>query len=800
MKKGILDSVVRVRAETVTSAQFEYWKRRYTIVTDEGPFEMFRIQEDAVLGDGHPQPALILPRSAVEVYGNDLVDRRTWGEPMTKLVRRIWKPRKGQEEAVRALLEQFKEYEINTHLLRGGTLVSPCGSGKALANGEPVLTPDGWRSIENLREGDLVVGQDGKAYPVRGVFPQGERELFEIKFTDGTKIYCDEDHLWKVNLNRDGGISKVMTTGQMKAAGLRGSSGRRFFMPMPEPVRGSEVELPLDAYTLGALLGDGHLSICGRVLFTTADSAILDQMVLPEKTRPKALRGQNSGKATTYLLAPPRGTPKSFARLYEILAGFGLMGCTSHSKFIPGDYLLADSSSRLALLQGLMDTDGCAECSGAAEFSTTSLDLITGVQYLVCSLGGTATFSERETSLCGNKFKSYRSRIKLPKGVRTFRLERKQSKMEGPRQREPYRAIHSIEKIGRGKATCISVDSPDHLFLTRNCVPTHNTVMGAELAIRLGRKTAVLVHKEFLAKQWEAAFRMLAPNISIGRVRRAECTFRDKDVVIIMCQSLVGKTTKQEYPKEMFNSFGLVICDEVHRYAAEVWQEAIVLFPAMARLGLTATYRRRDGLIEVIDHHIGGIAHEVETDTLPVRVHTVSLSTTIEPRHYRFRWNGELNRGGLISAVAGNEKRSRVIAETIMKALEAQRKVLVLSERRKHLVELAMLCQERGLPENFIGFFVGGKKEEALDEAAERQLILATYAMAREGLDIPSVDTLIMATPVVDIQQSVGRIIRPLGGKKEPVVIDYVDAKVPPCAGFASARRKMYRELGYDVQ
>lgn len=456
MKKGILDSVVRVRAETVTTAQFEFWKKKYTIMGDDGPFEMYRVQEDTILGKGHPQPALILPRSAANVYGNDLEDRRTWGEPMTRLVRRTWKPRKGQEEAVTKLLEQFNKIEVDTHILRGGNLVSPCGSGK--------------------------------------------------------------------------------------------------------------------------------------------------------------------------------------------------------------------------------------------------------------------------------------------------------------------------------------------------------TVMGAELAIRLGRKTAVLVHKEFLAKQWEAAFHMLAPNISIGRVRRAECTFRDKDVVIIMCQSLVGKTTKQEYPKEMFNSFGLVICDEVHRYAAEVWQEAIVRFPAMVRLGLTATYRRRDGLIEVIDHHIGGIAHEVQVDTLPVRVHPVQLSTKLERHHYRFRWNNELNRGGLISALAGNEQRTRIISETIMKALEANRKVLVLSERRKHLDEMANICCRLGFDEDSIGFFIGGKKEEALDQAAERPLILATYAMAREGLDIPAVDTLIMATPVVDIQQSVGRIIRPLVGKKEPVVIDYIDARVPPCAGFASARRRMYDELGYDVQ
>jgi len=338
------------------------------------------------------------------------------------------------------------------------------------------------------------------------------------------------------------------------------------------------------------------------------------------------------------------------------------------------------------------------------------------------------------------------------------------------------------------------------------------TVMGAEIALRLGRRTAVLVHKEFLARQWEDALRMLTGGtfnektrhweggeIRIGRVQRERCEYEDKDVVIVMCQSLVGKTTKREYPREFFESCGLVIGDEIHRYAAEVWQEALMQFPARRRLGLTATFRRRDGMLGVIEKHIGPVIYEMNVETVPVRVHFVKIATTMDARAYSNLWDGKLNRGKLISRLAENTRRTEVILRLILRATGADRKVLVLSERRKHLEEMAKGA-ERGLSSEDIGFFVGGKSEEELDIAATKRLIFATYQMAKEGLDIPAIDTLFLATPMADVEQSVGRIVRASADKKEPVVIDIVDRNIGPCAGFAMARRKQYETLGYDIK
>lgn len=323
------------------------------------------------------------------------------------------------------------------------------------------------------------------------------------------------------------------------------------------------------------------------------------------------------------------------------------------------------------------------------------------------------------------------------------------------------------------------------------------TIIGAEVALRWGRRTAVLVHKRFLARQWEKAFGILAPDAKIGWVKQNRCEYEDKDVILVMCQSLTSPT--REYPSEMFDSVGLVICDEVHRYGAKVWQGALKKFPARRRLGLTATFRRRDGLLRVIEDHLGGILRRMEVKTLPVRVHFVKISTKMAAKEYTNRWDGSFNRSRMVNLLASNEKRTDAIVRMVVKAADSGRKIVILSERLHHLDDMADGIKKSAVSASDIGFFVGGKSDDELDEAAERQVIFATYQMAKEGLDIPAVDTLILATPVADVEQSVGRIVRPMAGKREPVVVDFLDENIGPCSGFGIARRKQYRTLGYEI-
>lgn len=341
-----------------------------------------------------------------------------------------------------------------------------------------------------------------------------------------------------------------------------------------------------------------------------------------------------------------------------------------------------------------------------------------------------------------------------------------------------------------------------HAVLDADC-GLGKTVMAAEAGLRVGRSMVVLVHKDFLAQQWVEAFHGndewggLWPEAKIGHIQRDRCdSGEDFDVVIASIASLLVR----EYDPRVFSTFGTLIGDEVHRYGAGQWQKGLRLFPARRRVGLTATWWRYDGMLPVIQHHIGDPTHEMRREGADdARVHFVKVSTYLERKAYMNPWDGKLNRSKLVSALANDEGRNRYIAGLIDKALGAGRKCIVLSERRAQLDTLEHTLISKGWVGK-CGYYVGGQSQEALDAAAEKQCVLATYQMAKEGLDIPKLDTLFIATPIADVVQSVGRIMRSHREKKEPVVVDFVDSQVGPCVGFASARRAQYEKLGFDIE
>jgi len=323
------------------------------------------------------------------------------------------------------------------------------------------------------------------------------------------------------------------------------------------------------------------------------------------------------------------------------------------------------------------------------------------------------------------------------------------------------------------------------------------TQMGAEFVLKWGTTCLVLVHKEFLMNQWVAAFQSLCPSIKIGFCRGDQCdTGWDYDVVIAMTQSIV----RREYPQEFWDSFGIQISDEVHRYGAELWQEAIKLSPARIRIGLTAETDRADGTMGIIHHHIGQVGALMVTKQVRCTVHHVFLDFAFPSQVYIQAWDGKFSLARLHTALAEHTQRNERIVYLIRRALTAGRKVLVLSHRKSQLESFAEMLQSLGFPEDSIGFYIGGKKQALLDEAATRRLILGTYQMAQEGLDIPDIDTLFLATPMSRVKQSVGRILRVHPDKKEPMVVDFVDTGVPPCLSFMKRRDRLYRELGYVVE
>jgi len=326
---------------------------------------------------------------------------------------------------------------------------------------------------------------------------------------------------------------------------------------------------------------------------------------------------------------------------------------------------------------------------------------------------------------------------------------------------------------------------------------TGKTLMGAEASLRLGKATCVLVHKEFLADQWEEAFEMVCPGIRIGRLQRDRCdTGWTHDVVIAMAQSI--SNTRREYPPEFYRSFGLLIGDEVHRYAADVWQTAVTKFPAVFRLGLTATPYRGDGFWPVLEEHFGRHQVKLIGERLTPLIYPIKTTAISRLGLEEQSWlSNTQKRAKLLTELADNESRNEAIARNLKKACDAGRKTLIISERRSQLKWLGDRLTAYGIRD--CGYYVGGKKMDALDEAATKKVIFSTYQMAKEGLNIPDLDVLIMATPQAHIEQTVGRILRQCEGKGRPTVLDFVDPEIGIFEGLWYSRLKEYKKFGYEI-
>lgn len=392
------------------------------------------------------------------------------------------------------------------------------GLGKAQPVSEPVLTPAGWVKMGDLEVGSLVIGSNGRPTRVSGVFPQGEREVVEVTFSDGSVVRCDWDHLWQVKTkdHRNAGlVGWTKTARELKEMGLYIERGtrKRFSIPMTSPVEFNPVDLPLDPYLIGLLLGDGGLS--GHSAFLTTDRCIRNfGLTLPDDVR--VVQTEEIGAYTgTYRL---NGLAKHLRPL-------GMMGCKSEDKSIPSVYLRGSSEDRIALLQGLLDTDGTTvsgrdgKAGTTIEYGTVSKTLSVQVRELVQSLGGTVsiqekipTYTSKGERLEGQLF--YRMVLSLPSGVTPFRLPRKLKRWVPRSKYEPSRSIVSIEGTGVfEEAQCISVEAGDHLYLTKHYVATHNTLQcfGAVVEAGITGDILVLAPTAAVAITWPDELAMWLP-------------------------------------------------------------------------------------------------------------------------------------------------------------------------------------------------------------------------------------------------------------------------------------------------
>ena len=319
------------------------------------------------------------------------------------------------------------------------------------------------------------------------------------------------------------------------------------------------------------------------------------------------------------------------------------------------------------------------------------------------------------------------------------------------------------------------------------------TVMAINIISKLKKKTIIIVHKEFLMNQWIERLNEFLPHISIGKIQGKNID-HDHDVVIAMLQSLSMK----DYEPSIFEEFGLSIYDEVHHMGAEVFSQALIKVNTNYCLGLSATMNRKDGLTKVFKMFLGDVVHvekrEMKTSLLVKVIDYKNNDEEFNTIKYNFR--GDPLYSTMISKLCDFNHRSEFILDVLEKELKENydQHIIVLAHNRSLLNYLHNGIQHRNFATS--GFYVGGMKESELKKSEQNKIILATYSMASEGLDIKTLSTLLMATPKTDIIQAVGRILRI--NHANPLVIDIVDNHDLFQKQFQK-RRTFYKKQNYEL-
>jgi len=315
------------------------------------------------------------------------------------------------------------------------------------------------------------------------------------------------------------------------------------------------------------------------------------------------------------------------------------------------------------------------------------------------------------------------------------------------------------------------------------------TTVALAIASKLGYRTMIIVHKQFLADQWRERINQFVPGASVGVIQQEKLEV-ECDFAIAMLQSLSLK----EYSFSDFESFGTVIVDEAHHVCAKVFSQALFKMCPRHIYGLSATPERRDGLTKILHWFMGPTFFAVERKNQDgVEVFPTPFECEMFKGPPPTARNGKISLASMETELVEMRERNVMLVNLIKKASAGSRQLLVLSSRRWHCEHLHQCFQKTS------GLYMGGMKASELEESSKKKIIFATFSQAHEGLDIPTLDTVILATPKSDIVQSIGRIMRETKGKlNNPHIYDVVDQWSILHAMYYK-RLRVYKKGGFRI-
>lgn len=378
-----------------------------------------------------------------------------------------------------------------SYLFRGGmprTIIELLGEnnvGKAQPMYSKVLTETGWKEFKDIRLFDDIYCEDGKLHKVIGVFPQGEKDIYEVEFTDGKVFRCCDEHLFEYRTHKityngsrrtftrplKGIIEDFKQNPKLQATYIFTTNACTDF---------SVKDFSMPPYIVGLFLGDGHInSHCMQ--FINNEEDILQTMIdYGISVGCKVTVAQKVGcKCITYSKPDNyAGNKKDPTVIKKLLKQLGLCNTLSHTKFIPKEYFLGSKEQRLELLAGLVNTDGYLNAS-TIRYSTVSRQLKDDVIELARSLGFMAKEIATDIRDKG-KHPCYNISILEFQDLIPYLSDKHKSRYV-PSSQINRVCIKTIKYIGKDECQCIYVDNPTHLYITDNYVVTHNTTLAYSL-------------------------------------------------------------------------------------------------------------------------------------------------------------------------------------------------------------------------------------------------------------------------------------------------------------------------------
>ena len=622
----------------------------------------------------------------------------------------------------------------------GGLLELPCAAGKCLGKDTPILLYDGSiKLVQNIVVGDILMGDDSTPRNVLSL-ARGREKMYRIEKFNGEGYIVNESHILSLKKWNDlnGEPVDISVKDYLKLPnGVE--TGRHGLLGYHVPVSFTEKEIDTDPYEMGVLLG---------------------------KTR----------------------------------------------NLIPMNYKCNTKEIRQTLLSGIFDT-----------YATKKKEMVNINPF---------------DKLCSHTLSSHSSKLELTRNNMSLKnsiilkepknTEYKYVRFIIENNKSPFNddVIYLARSLGyfvyeyiNDESRPITIDSSLYLcytfytkpleeddyygfeidgnrrFILGDFTVTHNTVISINIITQLKKKTLVIVNKEFLLNQWIERIRDFAPSARLGKIQGNIIDIEDKDIVIGMLQSISMK----DYPPETYDSFGLTIFDEVHHISSEVFSCALFKIVTKYMLGLSATMERKDGTTYVFKLFLGDIVYKGSNDeNHKVCVRAIEYITNdklFNDVETDFRGNPQYSK--MIVKLCDFGPRSDFIIRVVKDLLleNPNNQIMIIAHNRSLLTYLYKSLEHQGIIN--IGYYVGGMKQAALDESSTKQIVLSSYSMAAEALDIKTLSTLVMVTPKTDIIQCIGRILRVK--HSQPIVVDIVD-KHDLFQNQWIKRRIYYKKCNYRIR